>query len=163
MTRFAPDLASVKAGMRTLTSGEWELLIKKAQPVYYVKDDGTEVAGCRYMVEVVGEIKADGSVDEEFAGDTVAPIRLYIHTPKSFGMTKQFILAAMGYTIDQEEQADSEYFVNADFSIDVDDEDNGVLGSSWTDLEGKHVRCTASTTIYNGRESQEYRSWTPIS
>ena len=163
MTRFAPDLAKVKAGLRTLSAGEWELIIGKPQPIYYVKEDtGKEVAGCRVSFTIEGEIKADGSLDEEFKGDGVFGIRLYVHSEKAFGMTKQFLLAAFGYSIDEEDQANEDIFADSDFSVDVDDDENGVLGEGWFALEGNRVRATASTSIYNDRESQDWKAFVPV-
>ena len=98
----------------------------------------------------------------EAAGEQVSPISLWVHTPKAFGMTKQFILAALGYTIREEKQANEEYFDDADFSIDVDDDENTIGGASWEDLVGKSLRMTADIGEWNGNEQQEYRSYQPI-
>ena len=92
----------------------------------------------------------------------VSPITLWIHTPKAFGMTKQFIMAALGYPIKEEKKANSEYFEDADFSVDTDDEDNAIPGASWEDLVGKNIRMTADIGVWQGNDQQEYRSYQPL-
>jgi hypothetical protein len=161
--RFAPDLAKVRAGTRTLSSGEWELSISKVTPIYYEKDDGKTVAGCRCNFSIVGEIQADGSLNEEFKGDDVFGVRLYVHSDKAFGMTKQFLLAAFGYSLDEEDAADEAVFATGDFSVSADEDgENAELGDGWHALEGNRVRATASTSIYNDRESQDWKSFVPV-
>ena len=163
MTRFAPDLAKVKAGTRLCEAGEWELTIGKPAAIYYVKEDtGKPVAGCRVRMSIVGQVMADGSLNKEFEGDDVFPFRLYVHSDKAFSMTKQFLLAAFGYALDEEEQADKEVFAKGDFSVDVDDDDEGVLGKTWFKLEGCRIRMTGSTSIYNDRQSQDWKSYVPV-
>lgn len=168
MPRFQPNLADAHAGFPMLSRGEYEFEITKVTPFYRIKDDGGESAGVSVGMKVVGQIAADGSVDEQFesAGEMVAPNRLYIHTPKAFGMTKQFIMAALGYSIRDEKQANTEYFDNADFSIDVDDSDpdnaQAIGGGSWDDLVGKRLRMTADIDVYQGRENQQYKSYSPL-
>jgi len=168
MTRFAPDLKAAHAGMLILERGEYEFEVTKSTPFFYVKDDGTEVAGVRAAMEVAGRIMADGSLDTDadYIGENAAPMRLFVHTPKSFAMTKQCILAAMGYDVRDETQANEEYFDGADFSIDGDDDDPDnvevIGGASWNDMVGKRLRMTADVNIWQGREQQQYRSYQPI-
>ncbi len=61
--RFAPDLSKAQAGMLVLDRGEYEFKCGGPKPFFYVKDDGTEVAGVRVPVELVGQIGADGSAE----------------------------------------------------------------------------------------------------
>ena len=172
MTRFAPNLKDAHAGFPMLTRGEYEFEITKVRPFFRVKDDGGESAGATISLKCVGKIESDGSIttdkaDFPSAGEQVNPNRLYIHTPKAFGMTKQFIMAAMGYPIKDEKLANEEYFDDADFSIDADDADPDnievVGGGSWDDLEGKTLRMTADVRMWQGNEQQDYRSFSPIS
>ena len=167
MGRFDPDLANVRAGFRPLDSGEWELTLGKPKVIFYFKEgedgkDGHDVAGALIPMLIVAQIKSDGSLDDEFEGDGVAPMRLYVHTDKAFGMTKQFLLAALGFRIDEEDLANDEVFAKVSFGVDVDDDDQGVLGDGWHLLEGKRVRLTASTGLYNDRPSQNYSSYVPM-
>lgn len=165
MTRFQPNLAQAHAGFPMLDRGEYEFTITKAVPFYNLKDDGSENGGCRCSLKVTGMVASDGSLTDDFdgAGEMVAPITLWIHTPKAFGMTKQFIMAALGYTIREEKKANEEYFEDADFSVDVDDEDHAVGGSSWQDLVGKSLRMTADIDVWQGNDQQTYRSYQPLS
>lgn len=164
MTRFQPNLAQAHAGFPMLDRGEYEFTITKATPFYRVKDDGSENGGCRCSLRVTGKVDSDGSLSEDFEGvnEMVAPITLWIHTPKAFGMTKQFIMAALGYPIKDEKRANEEYFEDSDFSVDVDDEENTIGGASWDDLVGKSLRMTADIGVWNGNDQQEYRSYQPL-
>lgn len=162
-----PDFSDVKAGFRTLDRGEYQLVLGKPKGFYYVKDNGKEVGGVRVPVNVVGQIMADGSIDDQYEGDAVSPVRLYLHTEGAFRMTKQFLLAAAGYAIEDEDEADEEFFAVTDFSFDVDDEDDPenatvTLGDGWSGLEGNHVRVTADIDIYEGNPQQNWRSWLPV-
>ena len=164
---FQPDFADVKAGFRTLDRGEYELALGQPKGFAYTKDDGTEVAGVRIPANVVGQVMADGSMDDKYEGDAVAPIRLYLHTEGAFRMTKQFLLAANGYDISDEDTADSEFFSEADFSFEVDEETdeerpNVDLGATWDALKGNRVRVTADIQMYNDRPSQNWQTWLPI-
>lgn len=163
MTRFEPNLAKAHAGFPMLPRGEYEFTITKATPFYRVKDDGSENGGCRVGLRMDGAINADGSMNAgvEDAGEQVSTLSLWIHTPKAFGMTKQFIMAALGYTIREEKKANKEYFEEADFSVDVE-EDQVVGGASWQDLVGKTLRMTADIGVWQGNDQQEYKSYQPL-
>jgi len=147
-----------------LDRGEYEFLITKQKCFYRVKDDGGENGGCRVSLKVTGMVASDGSLTQDFEGadEMVSPLTLWIHTPKAFGMTKQFIMAALGYPIKEEKKANSEYFEDADFSVDTDDEDNAIPGASWDDLVGKSLRMTADIGVWQGNDQQEYRSYQPL-
>lgn len=168
MPRFEPNLAKAHAGFPMLERGEYEFSITKATPFVRTNDDGDVSAGCRCALRVDGIVAADGELETDFDayGEMVSPISLWVHTPKAFGMTKQFILAALGYRLDQEKLANEEYFEEADFSIDTEDPDDTdspvVAGASWQDLVGKSLRMTADIGEWNKRPQQEYRSYQPI-
>lgn len=155
-----------------LQRGEYEFEITNVKPFYRVKDDGGESAGVTVSLKCTGKVGSDGELvtsKDEFpaAGEQVNPNRLYIHTPKAFGMTKQFIMAALGYPIKDEKVANEEYFDDADFSIDVDDSDPDdvqvIAGGSWDDLVGKSLRMTADLRVWQGNDQQDYRSFSPLS
>lgn len=164
MTRFQPNLASAHAGFPILERGEYEYTITKAKCFYNVKEDGSENGGCRVSLRVVGKIMSDGELSTDFEGcdEMVSPITLWIHTPKAFGMTKQFIMATMGYKIREEKKANEEYFEEADFSVDADDDGVVTDGASWNDLVGKSLRMTADIGVWNGNDQQEYKSYQPL-
>jgi hypothetical protein len=163
---FTPDFADVKAGFRTLDRGEYELILGQPKGFSYVKDDGTHVVGVRFPTNCAAQVMSDGSLDDKYEGDSVSPIRLYLHTEGAFRMTKQFLLAACGYSISEEDAADEEFFSDADFSVDVDDEDEEnhevTLGAAWDGLKGNRVRVTADIQMYNDKPSQNWQTWLPV-
>ena len=164
---FTPDFADVKAGFRTLDRGEYELILGAPKGFAYTKDDGTEVAGVRFPANVAAQVMSDGSLDDKYEGDSVSPVRLYLHTEGAFRMTKQFLLAANGFEISQEDEADTEFFADADFSFEVDEDSDEerpevTLGAAWEALKGNRVRVTADIQMYNDKPSQNWQTWLPV-
>jgi hypothetical protein len=162
MPRFEPDLTKARANIRIFDRGDYELKITKAEPFINENEETGKVsAGCRFNVEMVGKLDKDGNVTDEFTGETVSQHRVYVHTEGGWGMAKQFILATLGYSRDEEDKADKEYFANADLSVDEDDEGNATGGNSWEDVVGKHVRATLDKRLYQGNEQQDFKGWYP--
>lgn len=164
MSRFTPDLAKVRAGFPTIESGEWEFIIGEAKGFHYVKDDGKEVYGVRYPLEIAGSVDAGGNLkDEELSGDQAAPFSLYLHSKKAGGMVKQWLLAALGYTIEEEDEANESVFGEHDFGWDLDEDEDPVVGDGWTMPEGRRIRMTCSVQIMdNGDKRQQYGSYVPV-
>jgi len=165
MPRFTPDLSKVRASIRVFDRGDYQLKITKAEPfINEEKDDGkgnlTQSAGCRYNVEMVGKLDASGNVTDEFQGETVTPVRLYVHYEGGWSMTKQFLMAVLGYSREEEDKFDAEWAANADLSLDGEP-DEVEAGKSWEDPVGKVVNVTLDKRLYQGREQQDFRGWTP--
>ena len=156
MPRFAPDFTQVSAGMKIFPRGDYELSVTGVKPLAYYKtdDDGEPtddfVAGCQVNIEMVGKIGNDGQLDREDAGESVVPIRLYVHTEKAWGMTKGSIMALLGYTREEEEQFNAD-FADADFAVEGEG-DEAELGDSWNRLVGQHVTAQLSKRMFRKRE-----------
>lgn len=167
MSRFAPDLTKVRAGFPTIESGEWEFIIGEAKGFHYVKDSGKAVYGVRYPLEIAGPIDAEGNVgDDELSGERAAPFSLYLHSDKASGMVKQWLLAALGYSIEEEDEANEAVFGAHDWDWDIDEDDpdaEPVIGDGWTMPEGRRIRMTCSVDIGdNGNKRQQYGSYVPV-
>lgn len=166
--RFDPDLSKAHAGFPILERGEYQIEITGVKGYYRIKDNGEPSAGVRLGVMCVGIRSADGSLDTsiESAGEQISPHMLWVHTKKAYGMTKQVILAAMGYALDEERKANDEYFDGSDFSFEVDDSDPEnveiALGDSWDNLVGKPINVTADVRIWEGKPQQDYRAFSPV-
>ena len=165
-TRFAPDFTQVSAGMKIFARGEYELSVTKVKAIgYFKKDEDGEptdifVAGCQVNVEMVGRLQNDGQLFRDEAGESVVPLRLYVHNEKGWGMTKSAIMAIMGYTRDEEESFNADH-ADADFSVDGEG-DEATLGSSWDALTGQHFIITLDKRIFKGREQQDTGALSPV-
>ena len=165
-TRFAPDFAQVSAGMKIFPRGEYELTVTKVKPIaYYKKDEDGEAtdtlaAGCQVNVEMVGRLLNDGQLARDDEGESVVPLRLYVHNEKGWGMTKSSIMAILGFTRDEEEAFNADH-ADSDFSVEGEG-DEAVLGSTWSSLTGQHFIVTLDKRMYKGREQQDTGSLSPV-
>jgi hypothetical protein len=163
--RFTPDLSKVRASIRIFDRGDYRLKITKSEPFINeakTDDKGNEkqTAGCRYSLEMVGKLNARGEVEPEFEGEAVTPNRCYVHSEGGWSMTKQFLMAALGYSRDEEDKFDAEWAANADLKIEGEPEEVEA-GNSWEAPVGKLVDVTLNKRIYEGREQQDFNGWSP--
>ena len=167
MTRFAPDFTKVSAGMKIFPRGDYELKVTKTKPIYYEKkdDEGDEtgefVAACQVNVEMVGQVGNDGQLDRKDEGESVAPLKLYIHSQKAWGMTKGMIMAILGYTSEEEKDFNAA-MADTDFSVEAGEGEEAVLGGSWARLEGQHFVGRLDKRSYKGREQQDVGTLQPV-
>ena len=166
MTRFAPDFTQVSAGIKIFPRGEYELKVTGTKPISYFKRDkeGEEteevVAGCQVNIEMIGRFQNDGQLDNTDQGETVVPLRLYVHSEKAWGMTKGSIMSITGYTRDEEEAFNAD-FQDSDFSLEGMG-DEAVLGDDWEKLVGHHFVATLDKRTWKGREQQDVGTLTPV-
>lgn len=164
MTRFQPDLGKTKAGMPVYERGEYEVKILGVKPIYYVKEEeGTEVAGASLSLEMVGRVQNDGTLDRELEGETVAPLRLYVHSEKAWPITKRAIMAALGYTLDDEDTFNNDLAATLDVGVEPGEGDEeATLGSGWSRLTGQRMLMTLNKRKWQGREQQQHEGFMPI-
>jgi hypothetical protein len=169
-TIFDPDLAAVAATTPVYKRGEYLLEITKSSPFAYPKDDEKTgesyiVAGNRFQFEMVGQLGRDGEVDEsvEIAGQEVAPFSCFVHTRKAFSFTKRTLMAFMGFTKQQEDQANEEYFNSAELWINPgEDEDDEVTGGAgWSAPVGNRVVASLDIEQWDGDDRQQFRAFRP--
>lgn len=164
--RFEPDLTKARASIRVFDADDYEVVVGEPTGMLYERDDdGVVVVGVRFPLEMVGRIKPDGSLDREFEGEQVSPARMYVHTDKAWPMTKRFVMAAAGFSLEEEDLFDEEWLSQYDPSIDGDpySEEDPELGDAWTELEGQHVQVSLGKDLYEGRETQTHGGWQPAS
>lgn len=166
-TRFAPDFTQVSAGMKIFPRGDYELSASGVKAIgYYKKDKDGEpteefISGCQVNVEMVGRIGNDGQLDRADEGESVAPLRLYVHSKKAWGMTKGSIMALLGYTREEEQQFNEMLGTDADFSVEGEG-DEATLGGSWGRLTGQHFTAQLSTRMWQQREQQDIGTLMPV-
>ncbi len=166
--RFDPDFTKVHAGFPILERGEYQLEITSIKGYFRIKDNGDPSAGVRLGLKCIGLRTSDGDLDTSIdaADEQISPHMLWIHTKKAYGMTKQVILAAMGYALDQEKASNEDFFEGSDFSFEIDDSDPDeviiAIGDSWSSLVGQVINVTADVRTWEGKLQQDYRAFAPV-
>ena len=162
MPRFDVPMDQVRATTRIFDRGEYEIIVKNHQPFLRVREnnDGTttDVAGVRYYLEMVGQVDAAGNVDEEFKGEQVQSLSVYVHTEGGQRGAKRFLMAVLGF--DDEEAFNAEY-AGKDFSVDGEG-DAITVGAVWEEPVGKRFRATLDSEIFNDEEQQRFRNFRPL-
>lgn len=171
--RFEPDLDKHRATTRVFERGEYIVELGEPQGVLYEKRDEdtgeliSTVAGVRYPLEMVGRLTPDDEIEEEGdwgeAGEDVAPFTCYVHTEGAMPFTKRFLMAAAGYTEEEEDDFNEGWFPNHDLTIDGDPESDADpdIGEGWESVEGAHVQVTLDKDEYEGREQQTHSRFMP--
>jgi len=172
--RFAPDFADVSASLKVFDRGDYEVKTTAVDPFAYIKSDEKKgeyvVCGASLKLEMVGKLGHDGSIissDDE--GESVVPLRLYMHSRKGWGFTKGIIMSLMGYVADREEEFNA-IVGDLDFGLTPQGEepdDEGAwsvveAGAAWQQLVGVRNHVTLSKRIYEEREQQEMKNWRPV-
>lgn len=160
--RFTPDLAKTKAGMRVFERGDYELVVSGVKPLAYTREsDGKEIAGCQVNLQMGGLVQNDGSLDTTDKDENVTPLRLYVHTEDAWPITKRFVMACLGYTLEQEDEFNADLAATVDLSVDGEGE-SAVLGGGWKRLVGTRFLCTLNKEKYEGRDQQRHEGFLPI-
>jgi hypothetical protein len=122
--------------------------------------------------QMAGALDSRGRTTENFAGEEVSPIRLYVHNDGSMRATKRALMAL--YSFDgRDEESEREFnkwYKTQDFSVDAEETDDGwevTLGSGWNTLIDKHVVVRLDKRIYEPeggepQEQQDVKFWTPV-
>lgn len=175
--RFEPDLSKARASTRIFDRGEYEVQVTGLGPVEFggenyiyssERESGVvEVAGVRVELEMVGEIQADSSLDREFEGEDVAPARFYVHTEGAWPFAKRFLMAAAGFSREEEDEFDEEWVPDNPIFIDgdVDEPDTQELGPGWESIVGQNVQVTLDKEMSDDGERvfQSHNAWQPVS
>ncbi len=179
MPIFTPDFTQVDAGFPVHPAGRYQVKITKRKPFVRLKKENDQgiretSAGIRFSLEVVGQYDEEGELDTTLAGKPASNNAVYLHSQGGWQFSKPFVMAAFGYS-KNEEDAFNEYFQenqeNFLFSGDPGDaEDNIEVGSAWDEMVDKlvNVTMTKSTRVINEdtgetEDQQEYSSWAPVS
>ena len=170
MPTFEPDFENVKATTRIFGKGEYELDLKTIIGfVQYKKDEPETITyGVTIFPKMVGKVDSRGQLTEEFAGEDVEPIKLWMHNDGSLKGTKRFLMAVAGFD-KKEEKEFNEWYKSQDFSVSADEADDGsfenvVIGEGWKSVAGKHIRANMDSRLYEpeggeSREQQNFKGW----
>lgn len=155
MPRHNPNLATATAAFENLPKGDYTFVIGDAKTFHNkgTNQDGSEKEnyGVQYNLRVKG-----GEKD----GKTVV-IRHYMHVDTTMGMVKQFMMAALGYALNEVDEAQfNRDYPNADYSFDTDTTE---LGEMWKKVVGSLVEAAVDIQPQKNnpdRQNQTFR-WRP--
>lgn len=136
--RYDVDPTSVTAVIALLEKGDVELLIGEPKSFEKTNQEGKVSRGVRYRVTV-----AEGP---ETGASTF--YTCYTHTEGAVAFAKQFLMTALGFTLDRESEKrfDAKY-KGSDWGMDTD---SGAVGDVWREVTGKRV--IASVDLQLGQD-----------
>ena len=170
MPRFSPDPKEVRATTRVFDRGEYELKVGKPTGLFYVREsDQKEIGGVQVPFTMAGRINGKGKVVPDHEGEAVFPNRFYLHSEAALPFLKRFAMAALGYDRNSEDTFNSDYWDEADLTLDAGEGDDGEqslsIGAFYSELEGQRVIANLDKGMSQDeeREVQEFGVWAPIS
>lgn len=171
---FTPDFTSVDASIPVYEKGRYRIQITGRKPFMRIKKDEkgneTTIGGVRYSLEMFGRHDDDEIVTEDLKGRQVSSYTVWLHTEGGWLFAKPFLMAACGYGLKEEEQANEELFGEHDWSCngEVDAKPNTFeMGEGWDLPVGQLVDVNLSIEVQSRRDGEEYenqdlRGWTPV-
>jgi len=174
MSLFTPDFAAATAGFPVYEKGMYRVKVTRRIPFVYERtdDDGNVdvVQGVHFNLEMAGRYDDEGDLETDgLAGKPVSRNTIYIHTPKALDFGKLFLMAACGYALKQQNEANEELFQGGDWTLSGDpgdDAENIELGRSWDEPVDRFVDVflTKEVETYNNveRENQSFNAWAPV-
>ena len=138
MPQYQPDLTTITAGFELLPDGVYEFLVGAPKP--WERNDETKGLshGIRYALTVNEIIEGEGIADR--VGKRVV-FTCRMHDDMGSAFAKQFLMAAKGYGMKEEQQFNADN-ADADWSYDTEDK---TAGEIWTSIEGSTVHAVVST------------------
>lgn len=162
--RFAPDLEAANATTPIYEKGDYQVKIVRCRPSVFLNKNDEMRASINYDLKMVGQYNSKGKLDTKEEGKDVRPQTLWLHTEKTEGMNKQFLMAAMGYsrTPEDEEAANKAFFSKHEFWIDGEPGDeNFECGNGYHEPVGRIVNVSLDVEIYEGAKQQKHGYWSP--
>lgn len=171
MARYTADPTKDTAGFPILPKGDYRL--KFGEPKAFKGETkeganaGQENYGIAYLLTVVeGPVDSDGGVSpsEHFLKKIYH--RMYYHTPESRNFSKNYILAAFGYTSNEEPQFNDALNQmkeqdpenpQLDWSFDPD---TGECGEAWKQLTNREI--VGSLSVKLDKNNREQQSWDAV-
>lgn len=157
---YTPDLTKVQAGIPQLPKGDYEFSITEGKLFKRerTEDDNsvTKLHGVQYNLVVTR------SEDPQYMGKTI-PFQIYLHSDKAFSIVKQFLLAAYGFPLN-EQDAFNKKFEGADWEVNPETDH---VGDVWTGVVGGRIAATADLVPQKGPRAKEGQlnqqfNWRPI-
>lgn len=143
--RANPGIIGATATILVLPKDSFEFKIGAPKLFSRQNQKGEQVYGLRYSLEITSEGPHTGKN---------IPVEQYFHSEKSFGMTKRFLMAALGYDMTSEgEEKFNQDHAETDFAVDTDEE---YIAPIWKDIEGARIKADVDKSTYNGRDGNSF-------
>lgn len=167
-SRYAPDLTKSSAGIPQLI-GDFEFKVSDVKTFKRTTQDQEskeekEVFGVQYSLIIDKVMEAENS---KLQGKTI-PLQLYMHSEGAMGINKRFIMACLGFPLNEEDNFNEKYAA-ANWRFDTDGEvvAGGPVPKDSVYAECVGTRVSASCTIKPDkkdatRKNQQF-DWRPFS
>lgn len=158
MPRANPNPSQTSATQEIYPDGDYELLIGRPKAFARYEDDGVTIKnfGIGIPMRIAEPVEHIG---KQFYHN------LYYHTDGAKGMNKLFLMAALGYTRDEEKRFDAEH-PDEEWAFDYGKDSDGFLGNGWLMLENERVTAEMSQDIQKkgtrAGEPQQKVKWRPF-
>lgn len=136
MARFNADPSKDSAGFPVLAKGDYRFKFGEPKTFKNLDENGKESFGIAFIAKVVpGPVDLDGNQSPAEGMGKSAYVRLFYHTDNAQSFRKQYILAAYGYKVNEENEfnAISEQ-ENIDWGFDTED---GSVGEGFKMMSNK--------------------------
>ena len=176
MPIFAPDFTKVEAGFPVYEKGRYRVKVTKKTPLIEESKPDAEgntkiKAGVRYALEMGGQYDREGNLDDTDAGKQVSSFTCWVHSDGGWKFSKPFLMAACGFAMKEEAQANVDLFQAHSWELDGDVGANAetfVVGDGWDLPIDRFVDVTlkksGTTNKETGEvyENQDFGSWGPV-
>jgi hypothetical protein len=160
-SRYAPDLTKATAGIPQLI-GDFEFKVNDVKTFKRTTTDpatqeNKDVYGIQYALQVT---EADED-NQKLLGKTI-PLQLYMHVETTEGLNKRFIMAALGFPMNEEDDFNTKY-AGADWNYNPDE---GTIPENaiWKQVVGTRIRATCTIKPDKkdpSRKNQQF-DWKPF-
>ena len=154
MARYNPNVIGSNAAILLLPKSDQRFIVGEPKTFARKKvEDGIEkdIFGVSYGLRVKGGDYADKTI----------PLQFYMHTEGGLGMAKQFVMAACGFEITPEAEAEfNSVYADADWSLDPE---TGELGDMWRKPAGSLVDASVDQKANRNNPAQMNQTfkWRP--
>jgi len=173
---ISPDFTKVDAGITVYDKVRARVKVTKRTPFINEsrpdQDGNTHtLIGVRYNLELQGILDREGNLDDELQGKTVSPFKCWMHSEGGWQFSKPFLMAAAGYTMKQEDEANEELFAANNWEIDGEVDappENIIVGEGFDVPVDRLVDVTLTKKVTTNKsggddyENQEFSNWAPV-
>lgn len=143
MDRYAPNLTTASAGIPQLI-GDFEFKVNDVKTFFRTTTDAAtqenkDVYGVQFSLQIT---KTEEEESEKLVGKTI-PLQLYYHTEGADGINKRFMMAALGFALNDEDNFNEKYST-ANWSYGDPKENQIPEDSMWKQVVGTRVKASCS-------------------
>lgn len=158
MPRYTPNQQNNSATFYIFPLNEYEFIIGEAKPFFNAGKEAVEGQSVKkednYGVRYVLTCAEGPHAGKKYIKNC------YLHSSGAEDFTKQFMLAAHGFGVtNDEELLFNDKIVNMDQAFNTED---GSAGDYWTSIKGGRIKGSLTVAMYQGKQKNEEKSWAPV-